>query len=141
MLLSALKILIFFAVVLCLALGAVQLSETGHALRLVYAGTEYTLGPVQALIALVLLLAAGWIAFKVLGLALAFIRFLMGDETAIDRYFARSRERKGYEALSEGMLAVASGGGGTAEGWAGGVGRGSGSVTVIAGSASAKGRR
>lgn len=109
MLLSALKILIFFAVVLCLALGAVQLSETGHALRLVYAGTEYTLGPVQALIALVLLLAAGWIAFKVLGLALAFIRFLMGDETAIDRYFARSRERKGYEALSEGMLAVASG--------------------------------
>ena len=50
MLLSALKILIFFAVVLCLALGAVQLSETGHALRLVYAGTEYTLGPVQALI-------------------------------------------------------------------------------------------
>ena len=37
-------------------------------------------------------------------------RFWEGDETAIDRYFARRRERKGYHALAEGMLAVASGG-------------------------------
>ena len=50
MLLSALKILIFFAVVLSLTLGAVQLSETGHGLSMVYGGVEYTLGPVQALI-------------------------------------------------------------------------------------------
>ncbi|WP_170295215.1 heme biosynthesis protein HemY [Paracoccus aestuariivivens] len=109
MLLSALKILIFFAVILAVTLGAVHLSETGHALRMVYDGVEYTLGPVQALIALLVLFLFGWLLVKLIGVALAFVRFLMGDETAINRYFARSRERKGYEALSEGMLAVASG--------------------------------
>ncbi|MDS9466243.1 heme biosynthesis HemY N-terminal domain-containing protein [Paracoccus sp. MBLB3053] len=109
MILSALKILIFFAVVLAITLGAVHLSETGHALRVVYGGVEYSLGPVQALIGLVLLLLVGWLVVKVIGILLAFLRFLLGDETAVNRYFARSRERKGYEALSEGMLAVASG--------------------------------
>lgn len=109
MLLSLLKILFFFAVVLAVALGAIQLSETGQVLRLEYAGTEIVLTPVKALVALLVLMVAAWVVFKLLGLALAFIRFLAGDETAINRYFARSRERKGYDALAEGMLAVASG--------------------------------
>lgn len=109
MLLSALKILIFFAVVLAVTLGAVQLAEHGHALRMVYGGTEYSLGAVQALIGLVVVLVLGWLVVKLIGFAVAFLRFLLGDETAISRHFARSRERKGYEALSEGMLAVASG--------------------------------
>ncbi|GGF67534.1 heme biosynthesis protein HemY [Paracoccus acridae] len=109
MLLSLLKILFFFAVVLLVSLGAMRLSETGQMLRLEYAGTEYALTPVKAVVALLVLMVLAWLVFKALGLFLAFIRFLAGDETAIDRYFARSRERKGYAALGEGMLAVASG--------------------------------
>ncbi|MTD99860.1 heme biosynthesis protein HemY [Paracoccus sp. YIM 132242] len=109
MLLSLLKILFFFAVVLVISLGAVHLSETGQMLRVEYGGTEYALTPVKAVAALLVLMVLAWLVFKALGLALAFIRFIAGDETAIDRYFARSRERKGYEALGEGMLAVASG--------------------------------
>lgn len=109
MLLSLLKILFFFAVVLVIALGAMQLSETGQMLRLEYAGTEYALTPVKAVAALLILMVLAWLVFKALGLALAFLRFLAGDETAISRHFARSRERKGYAALGEGMLAVASG--------------------------------
>lgn len=109
MILSLLKILFFFAVVLAVTLFAVNLSETGDALRVVFAGTEYTLGPIQTFIAIVVLALAGWLAFKLLGLFLAFIRFLAGDQTAIDRYFARSRQKKGYQALADGMLAVASG--------------------------------
>ncbi len=109
MLLSLLKILFFFAVVLVIALGAIQLSETGQALRLEYAGTEIVLTPVKAVVALLVLMVLAWVVFKLLGLALAFLRFLAGDDTAINRYFARSRERKGYDALAEGMLAVASG--------------------------------
>lgn len=119
MLLSALKILMFFAVVLVIALGARQLAENGHGLRMVYDGTEYVLGPLQLLIGVILLCLLGWLVVKLVGLALAFIRFLVGDETAINRYFARSRERKGYEALSEGMLAVASGEGRLAQDKAG----------------------
>uniref|UniRef100_UPI001E554DF9 heme biosynthesis protein HemY n=1 Tax=Paracoccus binzhouensis TaxID=2796149 RepID=UPI001E554DF9 len=109
MLLSALKILIFFAIVLAVTLGALQLSESGQGLSMVYGGTEYTLGPVQLAIAVLVVVLLGWLVVRVVGLLIAFIRFLLGDETAINRYFARSRERKGYDALSEGMLAVASG--------------------------------
>ena len=32
-----------------------------------------------------------------------------GDETALSRYLDRNRERKGYTALTEGMMALASG--------------------------------
>ena len=109
MILSLLKILFFFAVVMVVALGAIHLSETGQYLRIEYAGTEYVLTPVKALVALIALMVAAWVVFKLLGLVLAFLRFLAGDETAISRYFDRSRERKGYAALGEGMLAVASG--------------------------------
>ncbi|MDB6176868.1 heme biosynthesis protein HemY [Paracoccus sp. Z330] len=109
MFLSLLKILFFFAVVLALALGAMELSEVGETLRIEYGGTEIALTPVKAIIALLLLMVAAWAVFKLVGLLLAFLRFLAGDETAINRYFARSRERKGYDALGEGMLAVASG--------------------------------
>ncbi|MBA49291.1 MAG: heme biosynthesis protein HemY [Paracoccus sp.] len=109
MILSLLKILFFFAVVLAVALGAIQLSDTGQTLLLEYGGREYALTPLKALIALILLMIAAWILFRLLGLVLAFLRFLAGDETAISRYFDRSRERRGYAALGEGMLAVASG--------------------------------
>ncbi|MFN3277558.1 MAG: heme biosynthesis HemY N-terminal domain-containing protein [Paracoccus hibiscisoli] len=109
MLLSLLKILFFFAVVLALALGAVQLSETGQVLRLEYGGMEYALSPLKALAALFVLMIAAWVIFKLVGLLIAVLRFLVGDETAINRHFARSRERKGYAAFGEGMLAVASG--------------------------------
>ncbi|WBU57214.1 heme biosynthesis HemY N-terminal domain-containing protein [Paracoccus sediminicola] len=109
MLLSLLKILLFFAVILAVALGLNALSATSEGVRVVLAGTEYTLGPIQAVVALLILLVAVWLLFKLLGIAWAFLRFVMGDETAINRYFARSRREKGLEALSQGLLAVAAG--------------------------------
>lgn len=109
MLLSLLKILIFFAVILAVALGAVFLSENGEALRLIYGGNEYTLGPIQLFVALSIGVVLAWAFLRLLGLVVATLRFVAGDETAVTRYFARSRERKGYDALAEGMLAVASG--------------------------------
>lgn len=109
MLLSLLKILFFFAIVMALALGAIYLSEHGQPLVLEYYGAEYQLSPIKQIVALLLLMVAAWLVFKLLGLTLAFLRFLAGDETAFNRYFARVRERKGYDALGEGMLAVASG--------------------------------
>ncbi|MDO5642407.1 MAG: heme biosynthesis HemY N-terminal domain-containing protein [Paracoccus sp. (in: a-proteobacteria)] len=109
MLLSLLKILLFFAVVLAVAVGLNQLSANSEGVRLVFDGTEYTLGPIQAVVALVVLLVAAWIALKLLGMLWAFLRFVMGDETAINRYFARSRREKGIEAMSQGLLAIAAG--------------------------------
>jgi len=106
---TILKVLLFFAVVLAAALGAAHLAETGRALRFVFDGVEYTLGPIQVVVALVLLVLASWLVVKLLGFAWAVLRFIMGDETSLSRWFHRSRERKGYAALAEGMLAVASG--------------------------------
>lgn len=109
MLLALLKILFFFAVVLAIALGAQQLGEFGEPLRVSFNGQGFVLYPVQAVIALILVVACGWLLVQFLRLVLAFVRFLAGDKTAIDRYLDRKRERKGYQALAEGMLAVASG--------------------------------
>lgn len=109
MLWSLTKVVLFVVIIAALALGAGLLSETGHALRIIVAGWEFTVGPVQAVVLGVLLFIAVWLALRILGLLGATFRFLNGDETAISRYFDRNRERKGYKALSEGMMALASG--------------------------------
>lgn len=106
---SFVKIALFLAAVVGLTLGAMQLSDSGEGVRIIMMGTELTLGPLQAVIAAGLLFVAIWLLMKIVGLVVAVLRFLNGDETAISRYFDRNRERKGYEALAEGMLAVASG--------------------------------
>ncbi len=103
------KIVIFVALVAALTLGAGYLMETGGDVRLSVANMEFTLGPIQAIVAVILLLIAVWILLRLIGLAAAILRFLNGDETAISRYFDRNRERRGFQSLAEGMLALASG--------------------------------
>lgn len=103
------KVVLFTALVAGLALAAISLADIAEPVRLVLGGTEYTLGPLQAVIAAIGLAVALWLGLKLVGLVLAFLRFLAGDSTAINRYFARRREARGLNALSEGMLAIASG--------------------------------
>lgn len=109
MLWSLLKILVFVLLVAAATIGIGILQESDGALRVVFAGYEMTLGPLQAIIVGVLLLVALWLLLKLAGFLVAVIRFVTGDETAISRYFSRNRERRGYKALAEGMMALASG--------------------------------
>jgi HemY protein len=109
MLWSLAKVILFVVAIAALALGLGMLDETGGAMRILVAGWEFTIGPVQAVVLGLILVLAVWLMLKVLGFLGAVIRFLNGDETAISRYFDRNRERKGYRALSEGMMALASG--------------------------------
>jgi HemY protein len=106
---SLLKVVLFVAVVAGLTFGASILVDTGGGIRIAAAGYEFTLGPLQALIGLITLLAVLWLLMKLAGLLIAVFRFLNGDETAISRYFDRNRERKGFQALTEGLLALAAG--------------------------------
>ena len=106
---SLLKIVIFVVVVAALALGAGWLLESEGGITVVVAGTEYPFGPLQSVIGLALLVIAVWIGLKLLGLLIATWKFLNGDETAMSRYFDRNRAAKGYDALSQGMMALASG--------------------------------
>ncbi|TRD22551.1 heme biosynthesis protein HemY [Palleronia caenipelagi] len=109
MLWSLLKVVIFIAIVGLLAIGAGQLLNADGSIRVAFADMEITLGPLGAAIAAVLAVLAVWLGLKLLGLLVAFIRFLSGDETALTRHFARNREKKGLKALSDAMLAVAAG--------------------------------
>lgn len=109
MLWSLTKVVIFLAVVAGLAVLAGTLTDTGGEIRLWVFGQEFTLGPLQSAIAAVVLVLSVWLFVKALGLMGAVFRFLNGDETAISRYFDRSRERRGFTALTEGMVALASG--------------------------------
>ncbi|MGB4788322.1 MAG: heme biosynthesis HemY N-terminal domain-containing protein, partial [Lentibacter algarum] len=109
MLWSLIKIFLFFALIAGASFGALELLALEGGIRIAIAGQEYSLTPLQAVIALVLLVIAVWIFLKLMGLLLATFRFLNGDETAISRYFDRNRERKGFQALADGMLALASG--------------------------------
>lgn len=109
MLWSLIKIVVFVALVGALTLGAGYLMESSGGLQITVAGMEFTLGPLQSVIAAILLVVAVWLFFKLLGLLIAVLKFINGDETSLSRYFDRNREKKGYQALSEGLMALASG--------------------------------
>jgi len=109
MLWSLIKIVLFVAVVAGLTFGAAFLLERTEGITISFANTEFNLGPLQAVLVAVGLVLLVWLVLKVAGILVAFFRFLNGDETAISRYFDRNRERRGFEALSEGLMALASG--------------------------------
>ena len=109
MLWSITKIVVFAAVVAAAAFGAAQLLELEGGVRIQMVGQEFNLTPLMAVICLILLVLAIWIFLKLMALLYATLKFINGDDTALSRYFQRSREEKGYKALSEGIMALASG--------------------------------
>lgn len=111
MLWSLFKFVLFITAIAGLAVGAGYLMEADGGLRISMADQEFTLQPLQAVIALLLLLIALWLVLKLLGFLSALLRLISGDETALTRWFDRNRERRGFEALSDSMLALASGDG------------------------------
>lgn len=113
MLTSLFKIVLFLMLVVALAFAATYLMDDNNTvigdLMITLAGVEYTLSAIEAVIVLSILVILIWVGLKLLSLLVAILRFINGDDTAISRYFNRSRERRGYRALSEGMMALASG--------------------------------
>ena len=108
------KILLFVAVVIGLAWGAGMVMDSGQTVGLRIFDMEFELGPMQAIIAFVALLVGLWLVLKLIGLALAVLRFMNGDETAVRRFFMRNREKRGLDALLASMIAQAEGDGRTA---------------------------
>lgn len=109
MLWSLIKIIVFVALVAGATLGAGYLLELDGGVRIAMGGIELNLTPLTAVIGLLVLIVAVWLLLKLASLTVAVLKFLNGDETALSRYFDRNRERKGYKALTEGMMALASG--------------------------------
>ncbi|WP_299786865.1 heme biosynthesis HemY N-terminal domain-containing protein [uncultured Marivita sp.] len=109
MLWSLFKIVLFVVIVAALTLGAGFLMESNGGIQITAGGTEFNLGPLQSVIAALIAILAVWVFLKLFALLIATLKFINGDETAISRYFDRNRERKGFQALSEGLMALASG--------------------------------
>ncbi|KAE9630821.1 heme biosynthesis protein HemY [Parasedimentitalea maritima] len=109
MLWSLLKILVFVALIALMAFGGGILMETAGGVQITVAGTEYTFGALQSVIALMVLVGLVWVFLKLMSLLVATLKFLNGDDTALSRYFDKGRERKGYQALADGLMAIASG--------------------------------
>lgn len=114
MLWSATKIVSFIGFIALLALSAAFVIDTGGEVRIAFGARELSLQPITAVIGFILAMVAVWLGFVLLGLLLAVFRFFNGDETAITRYFNRRHEQKGFEALADGMVALAAGEGKTA---------------------------
>ncbi len=106
---SLIKIVLFVTLVAALTFGASYIIEAGGEVRIALGGIEFSLTPLAGLIAIIAVLLAGWLLFRIVGLLIAVLRFFNGDETAISRYFDRNRERRGFEALADGLMALASG--------------------------------
>ncbi len=109
MLWSLIKILLFVAAIAAATFGVMYLTDNGSNTLVSVAGTEFMISPLMTVVLAVALICAVWVLLKLMGFLLATYRFLNGDETAISRYFDRNREKRGYDALSEGMMALASG--------------------------------
>lgn len=110
MLWSLLKILLFVAVVAALTVGAIFVMENGPSVIVAIDGyKEIELGPLQAVLLAMVLVFVLYVAFKLLSLLFAFLKFLLGDETALSRYFDRNRERRGHQVMNEALMALAAG--------------------------------
>lgn len=111
---SFVKILIFLGLAAAVTFGASYMIDAGGEVRIAFGGQEISLTPLMATIIVVTAFVALLLLLKLAGFLLAILRFVNGDETAMSRYFDKNRERKGFEALSESIIALAAGDGKTA---------------------------
>jgi HemY protein len=109
MLISAIRVLIFLVLVAAGIWGIFNLLEDQGGITIQLAGQEYFFPPIHFAVLLLICFAALWLLIKIVGFILAVLRFIDGDDTAISRYFHRSRERRGLEAMARGMAALAAG--------------------------------
>ncbi|MEL6953029.1 MAG: heme biosynthesis HemY N-terminal domain-containing protein [Pseudomonadota bacterium] len=109
MLWSVGKIIIFVCLAGAVTLGVAYLLNIDRAALVQVGGREYAIGPLSGIVLAVVIFLAVWLFIRLVGLVWACVKFLNGDETAISRYWNRRAERRGYQALSEGMMALAAG--------------------------------
>ncbi len=105
-----LRVVVFVAVVAVIATAAGLLVDTSGEVAITWDGYTYPpLSLVEFVGVVLMTMLVLYALYKLAGLLAASIRFLLGDETALTRYWSRAKERRGFEALSSGMVAMAEG--------------------------------
>lgn len=98
--------------IIAAALAFVWLKDTGGGVTVTLGDRAY--GPFRPIefIAIVLVIGlAVWLLIKLFSFLVALVRFFSGDETALSRFWNRSRERRGFDAVSAGLALLAEGDG------------------------------
>ena len=93
MLFYLIKIFGFFIIVAAIAIGVGELLQSSGFIRLSMFDFEFTMSPLIALLAFMVILFVFWILLKIFGLLNAIFSFVSGDETAVSRFFYKNRER------------------------------------------------
>lgn len=106
---SLIKVGIFVTLAALLAFGAIYIQDTPGEVLIAFGDREISLTPLVFLIGTLVAFFAFWIILKLAGFLVAVLRTIAGDKTALTRFWDKSRERRGYAALSESMIALASG--------------------------------
>ena len=106
---SLTKILVFVLLTAALSWLLSLLVDLNQDIRIVFLNREFILAPVTAVVAILLLIPLVWLLLQLVSFTVAVLRFVSGDETALTRFFARNRSRRGLAALADGMIALAAG--------------------------------
>ena len=102
---AIINITIFMGILSIFLFAVTQFLGTEDEFQIILSDTEITLSP-TAIVALgIISVILIWLFFKICNFIVATYHFLNGDETSISRYFDRNREKKGFQALADGMIA------------------------------------
>ncbi len=108
---TLIRIVIFVVIVGLFALGFGALADQGGMVIVQLLGVEVSMTPSIATLLILLGIFILWLVQKLVGLVVAVIRFLNGDETALGRYFSRNRQKRAFALLADSMTALATGDG------------------------------
>lgn len=112
MLWSLIRVVLFVAIIAGLAAATGRLLDLEGRIAISLPGwIEFNLTPLMSALAVLAFIALLWVLLKLIGLFVAILNFLNGDETAVSRFFDRRRETRGFQALTESLMALASGDG------------------------------
>jgi HemY protein len=105
-----LRVLLFACLLAALAAGGAYLADSSGQVAISWRGVDYPpLTHLEFIAVVGGVIVTALVLLKLLGLLIAVMRFLLGDETALTRQLARSKEKRGLEALTKGMIAMAEG--------------------------------
>lgn len=111
MLISVIRVALFLSAVVAAIWGIHLLIQTPGGITITLAEREFFFTPIAFAALMLAGFVALWLTLRITDFVLAVLRFIAGDETAISRYFDRSRERRGLEAMARGISALAAGDG------------------------------
>ena len=101
----------FFIIIFAGILGVIAgyLNDLPGGINLVLNAQEFRFSFLTATLIILILIAVFFLVFKILAFFSAILSFLRGDDTAIKRFFEKSREKRGLNSFLKSLIALEEG--------------------------------